>query len=79
MYLLNATVWNIVIFIFGGILTLFLYFIPSYIAFKRNHNHKFLIFLLNVFLGVTIIGYVVAVLWAMSGNTEKIENTEKDD
>ena len=39
-------------------------FIPSFIAYKRNHIQKTAILLLNIFLGWTFIGWVVALIWA---------------
>ena len=32
------------------------YFLPSFIAFSRVHNDRFAIFLINLFLGWTILG-----------------------
>lgn len=41
-----------------------IYFIPSYIAYKKNHNNKVPILLLNVFLGWTFLGWVAALIWS---------------
>ena len=40
------------------------YFIPSIIAYKRNHCHKLAIFFLNFLTGATGIGWVAAFIWA---------------
>ena len=40
-------------------------FIPSFIAFKRNHENKVAILILNICLGWTFIGWVVALVWAV--------------
>ena len=45
---------------------LFLYFVPTVIAFKSGRETKWLIFALNALLGVTILGWVGALLWATS-------------
>lgn len=41
-----------------------LYLLPSYEAWKRKHSNRTAIALLNVFLGWSVIGWVVAVVWA---------------
>jgi ribosomal protein L37E len=56
--------------IFGVILTLAVGWIPSAVAFGRNHPNKVPILLLNIFLGATIIGWVIALIWA-SMNLDK--------
>jgi T4 superinfection immunity protein len=45
----------------------FLNSIPALIAIRRNHKNQIGIFALNVLLGWTIIGWVVAFIWALSG------------
>ncbi len=47
-----------------GALGLFIYFIPSFVAHKKQHIQKVSILLLNIFLGWTFIGWVVALIWA---------------
>lgn len=41
-----------------------LYLLPTYEAWKRKHSNLTAIALVNVFLGWSIIGWVVAVVWA---------------
>jgi hypothetical protein len=45
----------------GGFL---LYFLPAIIALVRERHDKLSIFLLNLFLGWSIIGWIVALVWA---------------
>ena len=42
-----------------------MYFIPSIVALARNKRDTFLIFLLNLFLGWSIVGWVIALVWAL--------------
>lgn len=42
------------------------YFLPTILAFKRNHPNRIAIFILNFFLGCTLIGWCVALYWALS-------------
>ena len=41
-----------------------LYFMPTIVAYRRGHHNKKAIFLLNLFLGITGIGWVGALVWA---------------
>ncbi|SDI08907.1 superinfection immunity protein [Chryseobacterium taeanense] len=43
-----------------------LYFIPTYIAFSRKKANTGAIFALNLFLGWALIGWVGALIWALS-------------
>jgi hypothetical protein len=40
------------------------YFLPSIVAFARSKRDLLSIFLLNLFLGWTLIGWIVALVWA---------------
>jgi hypothetical protein len=42
-----------------------MYFLPSIIAFARNKRDTVAILMLNFFLGWTMIGWVVALVWAL--------------
>ena len=54
--------------LFGGA-----YFIPAIIAFYRGHQSVIGVFLLNFFVGWTLIGWVVALVWSMSGKPLKAQ------
>jgi hypothetical protein len=45
-------------------LPLVLYFLPSIIALARSKRDTLAIFLLNLFLGWSVIGWIVALVWA---------------
>ena len=54
-----------------------IYFVPSYIAFKKQKLQKTAIVVLNVFLGWTFLGWVVALVWAcMEDGTNAAENRQ---
>jgi Superinfection immunity protein len=40
------------------------YFVPAFIAGGRKHHQTFAIFMLNLLLGWTLLGWVVALVWA---------------
>jgi hypothetical protein len=41
------------------------YFLPTLIAFLRQHKNKLAIFLLNFLLGWTVLGWVVSLVWSV--------------
>lgn len=46
-----------------------LYFLPTVIALSRGHLSALAIFLTNLFLGWTVLGWIVAFIWSCTGNT----------
>jgi hypothetical protein len=48
-----------------------LYFLPSIIAMSRKKTNLMGIFLVNFFLGWSVIGWIVALIWAVS--TERVD------
>ena len=47
-------------------ITLGIYFIPAIVAAFKQHHNQTAIFFLNMFLGWTFIGWVAALVWAVS-------------
>jgi hypothetical protein len=43
-----------------------IHFLPTIIAALRNSRHIVLIFLLNLFLSWTVIGWIIALIWAFT-------------
>ena len=56
--------------LFWGLLIIPIYFIPAYIAYKKNHKYKLQILLLDLFLGFTYVGWAVALIWATTDNNK---------
>lgn len=42
-----------------------LYFLPTIIASRKNHKDGTAIFVLNLFLGWTFVGWVIALVWSV--------------
>jgi len=42
-----------------------IYFAPSLVAWRRHHLNANAIFLLNLFLGWTFLGWIAALVWAV--------------
>ena len=50
-----------ILIIFGSIA---LYFLPTIVGYNTDHKNSTSIFVLNLLLGWTFIGWVVALVWA---------------
>lgn len=61
----NATAGLILILFFLTV-SLFLYFIPSLVAHRNRKINAPAIFALNLLLGWTLVGWVVALVWAIA-------------
>ena len=49
-----------------GVLLLMLYFLPSYIAFKKQHPSAIIIFIVNLLLGFTFIVWLICLILAIA-------------
>jgi len=47
-------------------LVLAIYFLPALIALLRQHKNRLAIFLLNFFLGWTVLGWVSSLVWSVA-------------
>jgi len=48
-----------------------LYFLPVLVAYSRKHRSAMAIGFLNVFLGWTLLGWLIAMVWSLTGNVEE--------
>ena len=60
---------------------LLLYLLPTIIAFRNGHPNRWVILALNVFLGSTIIVWVICLIWAnkaihLSADAQRIGGTD---
>lgn len=46
------------------------YFLPTMVALSRNHHNMSALAALNLLLGWTLIGWVAALVWALSNHPE---------
>lgn len=63
--------------IFWAIFLIALYFAPTITAYQRKTKNKAQVAVINVFLGWTLIGWVIALAMSYSGNKEDPENKTK--
>ena len=52
---------------------LVMYFLPTIVADSRKHNNNKTILIINLFFGWTILGWILTLAWAFSGNVQKKE------
>lgn len=50
--------------------TLFIYFIPAFVAYMKHHANRTAILILNIFLGWTFFGWVISLIWAFKVKEE---------
>ena len=59
------------------VLLMFIYFLPSIVAMCRKHVNFTAIFILNLFLGFTLFGWVFALIWSVYNSTPTQQGTQK--
>jgi TM2 domain-containing membrane protein YozV len=57
----------------------FLYFLPSIVGAARGKRNAGAIFALNLFTGWTFIGWIIALVWALTYEPKREENVEVSD
>ncbi|WP_203292424.1 superinfection immunity protein [Maricaulis parjimensis] len=55
-----------------GIAALVVFFLPALIALLRGHDNTFAIFLTNLLLGWTGIGWLVALIWSFTAIRRRV-------
>ena len=63
---------NAIRIIIGILLCLTIYMLPAGIGIIRSRSNAGAIFVLNLFLGWTLIGWVIALVWAVADDNKKI-------
>ena len=48
------------------------YFLPIIVASSRGHHQAFAIFMLNLLLGWTLLGWVAALIWSVSATSREV-------
>jgi hypothetical protein len=67
---------NLVLILPGIILYLIIYFLPSIISYWQSKSAIKKIFIVNLLLGWTVIGWIVSFVWAISENqSQECQNT----
>lgn len=48
------------------------YFLPAFIAFRRQHHNRGAILAVNLLLGWSFIGWVVALIWSLTSPPPRV-------
>lgn len=59
--------WHLIMVLVVGVLV---YFLPAIIAKRRKHVNARAILVLDFFLGWTVLGWIGALVWAMTSNVQ---------
>lgn len=54
-----------ILLLLGAAIFCVIYMVPSIVAFRRNHPNRWVIFVINLAFGGTVIGWGFALVWAM--------------
>lgn len=65
----------IVLEIIGLLALAVLHFAPTFIAVSRRHPRRIAIFVINLLFGWTIIGWIVALAWALAPPREATQSS----
>ena len=64
---------QIIIILIVTIMFIYVYFFPCYVAYKaKNKRYRNGIIVLNLFLGWTLLGWIGALIWAVTIEKENI-------
>ena len=55
-----------------ALLVFFIHFLPSFIAFSRDHHNRLAILILNILFGWTGFGWLILLIWSLSGQREPL-------
>lgn len=56
----------VLVLLLAAVIGAVVYFLPTIIAFKRGKRNRGAIFALNLFLGWSLLGWVISLVWAVS-------------
>ena len=71
----------VLLFIIGVVLGAFIYFLPTYVAGKKDHSNFVIILIINLLFGWTLLGWLACIIWACidtnSDETNNINSSNK--
>lgn len=65
-----GTAGGLVLLVLLLVLAVFFYFVPTIVAIRRRHRNRMAVLVLNLALGWTLLGWVVALVWANTSDVE---------
>jgi hypothetical protein len=61
---------NVIPYVILFAVVFYLYMLPAFLGRKRGVNNLGTLTMFNLLLGWTVLGWIVALLWAVSGQTK---------
>jgi hypothetical protein len=68
---------NLLIMLIFALFLFGVYFVPTIIAVARRRHNTLAIFILNFFLGWSLVGWVIALVWSVSSAMPPAEPTAR--
>ena len=68
---MDSVIFDLGITMLGLTVVLFVYTLPSFIAYMRHHHHFGRILAINVLTGVLILPWIGALVWASSSTSQR--------
>ncbi len=68
---LAGGVGGFIVLLIGVAFGLALYFLPTIIAIHRDHRNAMALATLNLFLGWTLVGWVISLVWSLLANVSE--------
>ncbi|GEM_PF-2027743 len=78
----DEVAWDVFLLIFVLLLiavAFYVYLLPTFTAYNRQHPQRFWIMMLNLFLGNTLVGWIAAMVWARNGSEREGEGSFQND
>lgn len=60
-----------------GVFSILMYFLPTFVAGLRHHHNGGAIFLLNLLLGWTLLGWVLALVWSVTATHRQLQQVQQ--
>ena len=66
--LIGTTIIGVIFLGLIALVLFYLFFLPTFIAFRRGHRNRWVIFLINFVFGATVLGWIGALIWALTAS-----------
>lgn len=76
--MMDTVVFQVFLVIIVLCAILYFYFLPFAIAYARRHNYTKTVFLLNLLLGWTGLGWIFLLIWSFTGKKQQRKKYRSD-
>ena len=75
----DSMIWLVILGLFLIVIIALVYFLPTIVAFSRRHRNRWIILAINLVFGATLLGWVLALIWALNKVDDPIKGGTKYD